>query len=104
MGDAGKLLRDVGLAVGLAGLVIVSVLVVSGQLPPRGLVNGTVYDGGSSKSVPSLTLSFQEANGPRVYSVETDARGHFSVTVPPGKYRVKAPPSYVIYQQLFVLP
>jgi hypothetical protein len=82
----------------------VSVLVVSGQLPPRGLVTGTVYDGGSSKSVPSLTLSFQEANGPRIYSAVTDAQGHFSVTFPPGKYRVKTPPYYaVIYQRLFAL-
>jgi hypothetical protein len=67
------------------------------------LVTGTVYDGGSSKSVPSLRLSFQEANGPRIYSVETDAQGHFSVTFPPGNYRVKAPPAYVIEQRLFAL-
>lgn len=69
-----------------------SLLVVSGHLPPRGLVTGTVFgvsygvDGGT----PGVKLSFKEEAGSKVVLTETSTAGHFSVTLPPGLYQVTA--------------
>jgi hypothetical protein len=37
---------------------------------------------------PGAKLTFEQANGSQVFAVEADSTGHFSVTLPPGAYRV----------------
>jgi len=75
----------VGTALGT--LVVLGSLVVSGQLPPRGLVSGDVRAGivGPLSGQPVI---FERIDGADVLSVRTDAHGHFSATLPPGYYYV----------------
>ena len=75
----------VGTALGT--LVVLGSLVVSGQLPQRGLVSGDVRAGivGPLSGQPVI---FERIDGADVLSVRTDAHGHFSATLPPGYYYV----------------
>jgi hypothetical protein len=84
--------RVIAIGLSLGVLVLTSLLVVSGHVPPRGLVTGTVYgiSYGSRGAAPGVKLSFKDAAGPRVVLIEAGSAGHFSVTLPPGRYHVTA--------------
>jgi len=90
--EAAKFGRMVALGVSLILPVLTSLLVVSGHLPPRGLVSGTVYgiSYGSPGATPGVKLSFKGEAGSTVVLTEAGTAGHFSVTLPPGLYRVTA--------------
>ena len=90
--EAAKFGRMVAIGVSLGVLVLTSLLVVSGHLPPRGLVTGTIYgiSYGSPAAAPGVKLSFKEATGSTVVLTEAAAAGHFSVTLPSGLYQVSA--------------
>jgi len=90
--DAPKFGRVVAIGVSLAVLVLTSLLVVSGHLPPRGLVTGTVFgiSYGVDGATPGVKLSFKEKAASKVVLTETSTAGHFSVTLPPGLYQVTA--------------
>jgi hypothetical protein len=70
--------------------IILSSLVLSGQLPPRpvGFVTGDVRAvmGGAAGG---QRVIFERIDGPDVVTVHADARGHFSARVPPGQYYVE---------------
>jgi hypothetical protein len=87
-----------------AGIVLILPLVVSGHLPPRGLVTGSVAYGrwvgpgtyGNSTKilislypVPDTELIFDHESGPDRYRTIAYA-GVFSITVPAGSYRIEA--------------
>ena len=90
-----KLARFLPVALVLAGIVLLTPLVVTGHLPPRGLVTGTVHSFNQGdtpfrlgKPVSRGTLAFHQVNSDTVYRVKTDSEGHYSITLPPGTYRV----------------
>jgi hypothetical protein len=91
--EAAKFGRVVAVGVGLAVLVLTSGLVLSGHLPPRALVTGTVFgiSYGVDSATPGVKLSFREEGGSTVVVTEASTAGHFSVTLPPGLYQVTAP-------------
>jgi hypothetical protein len=79
------------IGVGLAVVVLLGPLVVSGHVPPRGLLSGTVYNvsfTGKTPLAPSPVLVFQQAGSWREFDAAVDAAGRYSVTLPPGKYRI----------------
>jgi hypothetical protein len=83
--DRWNLLKDIAIAMGLAAIVFTPILVVSGHLPPRGLVTGTVYT--ANFPAPAVKLAFASST---VSDVVTDAGGHYSATLPPATYHVSA--------------
>jgi hypothetical protein len=86
--DGGRFrLALLGGAVGVLVLIILGSLVLSGQLPPRGLVSGDVR-AGVVGLLPRQQVIFERIDGLDVVTVRTDARGHFTATVPPGYYYV----------------
>ena len=76
-----------GGAVCVLVLIVLGSLVLSGQLPPRGLVSGDVR-AGVVGPLPGQSVIFERIDGPDVVTVRTDTRGHFSATLPPGHYYV----------------
>jgi hypothetical protein len=87
--------RQIAVALGLAGIVLISLLVVSGHLPPRGLVTGSVhsFNPGDTpfrlgKPFSQGTLVFHQVGSSEVFRVTTDSEGQYSITLPPGTYRV----------------
>src|SRR5438876_8146782 len=90
--EAAKFGQMVAIGVALAVLVLTSLLVVSGHLPPRGLVTGTVFgiSYGVDSATPGVKLSFKEEGDSMVVVTEAGTAGHFSVTLPPGLYQVTA--------------
>jgi len=85
---------DVAIGIFLAALVLTLVLTVSGHLPPRGLASGVVYSShGPYTPLPYKPFSkgllvFRQVDSSQVSQVATDAAGHYSTTLPPGRYRV----------------
>jgi hypothetical protein len=77
-----------GSAVSVLILMVFGSLVLSGQLPPRGLVTGDVRVGLGGRPVAGQPVIFERVNSPDAVTVRTDARGRFSATVPPGWYFV----------------
>jgi hypothetical protein len=75
-----------GGAVTVLMLMIIGSLVLSGQLPPRGLVTGSARAGLAPG--PGLSVTFERIDGPDVVTVRADASGHFSATLPPGQYYI----------------
>jgi hypothetical protein len=78
----------------LAVLLLLCPLVVSGHLPPRGLVTGTVYKMSASDKglrAPGPTLVFQQAGSWMEFDTAADPDGRYSATLPPGRYRILAP-------------
>jgi hypothetical protein len=70
-------------------------LVLSGQLPPRGVVMGFARicaDGNCASGVPiaDSKLVFQRLDGPGVFVAVTDRGGYYAATLPAGRYRVQA--------------
>jgi hypothetical protein len=83
-------------------------LVLSGQLPPRGLVTGTVAYGTFSRGstgpavvIPvdpaaNFALTFQRKGHSDRYETTSDHAARFSITLPAGTYRI-APLFYAVY-------
>jgi hypothetical protein len=76
-------------AVTVLTLMVLGLLVLSGQLPPAptGLVTGDVRAGMGGAAAGQRVI-FERIDGPDVVTVHADARGHFSARVPPGQYYV----------------
>jgi len=68
-------------------LIVLGSLVLSGQLPPRGLVSGDVR-AGVVGPLPGRPVIFERIDGPDIVTVRTDTRGHFSATLRRGYYYV----------------
>jgi hypothetical protein len=80
----------VQLALGLA-LALAVALVISGQVPPRGLLVGTVQCHNSDASLlpySGARVVFHQFGG-AVYHVTADRKGDFSITLPSGSYQIK---------------
>jgi hypothetical protein len=78
----------------LAVLVLLCPLVVSGHVPPRGLVTGTVYHiggVGSGLRGPGPPVVFERAGSWMEFDTAVDSDGRYSATLPPGRYRILAP-------------
>jgi hypothetical protein len=73
--------------VALGGLIVLCPLILSGQLPPRGLVSGDVR-AGVVGPLPGQSVIFERIDGHDVVAARTDTRGHFSATLPLGYYYV----------------
>jgi hypothetical protein len=85
---------DVAIGIALVALVLTLALSVSGHLPARGLASGAVYSSHGPytplpyKPFSKGTLVFRQVDSSQVFQGATDAAGHYSVTLPPGRYRV----------------
>jgi hypothetical protein len=92
---------SVAVILGAAALILP--LVVYSQLPPRGLITGTVSYGTYSRGstgpaivvavdpAANFALTFGRERGQDSYIVVTDRIARFSLTVPAGRYRIEAP-------------
>jgi len=81
----------------LAILMLWCPLVLSGHLPPRGLVTGTVYNSSVSGKGPQghgPRLVFQQAGSSVEFDATVDAAGHYSATLPPGRYNIVSAAGY----------
>ena len=76
-----------GSAASVIVLILFGSLVLSGQLPPRGLVSGDVRAGLGGPLVGQSVI-FERIDGSDVVTVRTDAHGHFSATLTPGQYYI----------------
>lgn len=85
------------MAIGLAaaGLALALVMIISGHLPPRGLVTGTVHSFNPTdtpfrlgKPFSDGTIVFHQVGSSQVFRATTDSAGRYSITVPPATYRV----------------
>ncbi len=96
-----KVARDLAIGMALAVVVLLCPLVVSGHIPPRGLVSGTVYNlnaSGKGPRAPGPTLVFQQAGSGIEFAAAVDAAGRYSATLPPGKYRIVSKSGYAAWQ------
>jgi hypothetical protein len=98
-----KLPRDLAIGMALAILVLLCPLVLSGHLPPRGLVTGTVYNTSVSGKRPQghgPRLVFQQAGSSVEFDAAVDAAGRYSATLPPGRYNIvsAAGSSYALWR------
>jgi hypothetical protein len=66
-------------------LMVFGSLVLSGQVPPRAVVSGDVRFG-MAAPLAGQEVIFERIDGPDVVTVQTDAHGRFSATVPAGQY------------------
>ncbi len=70
-----------------AGLLAVCVLLLAGPAAFAGTVYGEVV---TAKGHPQPTkVTFVDESG-HAEKVTTDARGHYEVTLPPGRYRIES--------------
>ncbi len=86
----------------LAVVFLLCPLVVSGHVPARGLVTGTVYKvsfTGKTPPAPDPRLVFQQAGSWMEFGGAVDAAGRYSATLPPGRYRIVSKEySYAVWQ------
>jgi hypothetical protein len=87
---------------GVAVLILLCPLVISGHLPPRGLVTGTVYKvsfTGKTPPAPDPRLVFQQAGSWMEFGAAVDAAGGYSATLPPGRYHIVSKEyAYAVWQ------
>jgi len=76
-----------GGTVAILVVVVLGSLLLGGQWPPRGLVFGDVT-AGMRGPLADQPVIFERIDGPDVVTTRTDAHGHFSATVPPGRYYI----------------
>jgi hypothetical protein len=95
-GNRWTLVKDIAIAAGLAAVVLAGALtvglVVSGHLPPRGLVTGNVQEMTITGARPgaAMKLEFKQIEGAQLFFTTTDSAGRYSITLPPGRYQVRA--------------
>jgi hypothetical protein len=80
----------VAVATSLAIALVMLPLVISGHMPPRGLVTGAVYHvGGMGGDAPTSRAKFlfQRVASSILVHVQADSGGHYSATLAPGTYR-----------------
>jgi hypothetical protein len=94
--------RDLAIGIALAVVVLLCPLVISGHVPARGLVTGTVYEvsvTGKTPPAPDPRLVFQQAGSWMEFIAAVNAAGHYSATLPPGRYHIVSKDySYAVWQ------
>ncbi len=71
------------------------------RLPRAAKITGTVLDGQKQTPVPGLTVSARDSNGYRTGAAITDAKGHFTLVLVPGSYRVLVSDPARLYANAF---